>query len=779
MANFNPPPSRDTLGQARAKAYAGSLIPALIFVLFLALAYQGTQSQPSLAVDAERCDVGWCASSLFPAGRAWEQGVSTGDRVLAVDGEPLVGSTEKPDLANAATAEFLKPDGTSVTASASKGAVTASGLRVSMWLVASAFAFLGALVWFRRPDLPSAAGFLAFTFVAAFTTAIAPVAGGVAVRWGLGVQAVGVIITVPAFAYFLLVFLREQGIASRGSTRVVKVYAGISGLVLVGYGASLMDVRVYDFVRPALALSLVAGLFLCAGLLAKGFVAEKGFRPSDRVLKAPLIGVGLGVLPLSIFFVTLATGTPEVIPPRFAILPVALIPASFAYAILTHQLWGIRRLIHRGLVYALVSAVLLSFVVAGVALSSRLSGADSGTTGDLVVAGVLVVMGITAYSPLLRGARRLVDRLFYSDTPSYSEFVQGLQQDLTQADIEGGLAATLGEVLCERLDLEAMVLMTMSEDGQDAVGTRYGEGADRVVEAVKNERLRLSDVGRDGAPVIVPLDADQVIAVRLTTSTRDVGTLLLGPKRGGELFVTDEVNLILGAAPFIAMALDRDELSATMRQLNRRLVETEERERAKMAMDLHDGPLQKAVALAWDRAYAATNPKEVALELVDELREFGSRLRPSILDDLGLPSSIEWLLDSSLRGTDIAGTLALDDIDEDGRLPSDIELTLFRVTQEALNNAVKHSSAQALTVHLGLKGDVLCLKVQDNGVGIGGVGSGRIPSSRLGMVGMRERVMQVGGDLLVESDSGNGVTIQVTVPLTSEAVASIREQHGY
>ena len=163
---------------------------------------------------------------------------------------------------------------------------------------------------------------------------------------------------------------------------------------------------------------------------------------------------------------------------------------------------------------------------------------------------------------------------------------------------------------------------------------------------------------------------------------------------------------------------------------------------------------------------------------MDELREFGTRLRPSILDDLGLPSSVEWLLDSSLRGTGIAGALTLGGIDPDGRVPSEIELTLFRVTQEALNNVVKHSSAHNLDVYLGLKGDVLWLKVQDDGVGIGGAGSGRIPSSRLGMVGMRERVMQIGGELLVASEPGSGVTIEVTVPLTQEAMASIQEPNG-
>jgi signal transduction histidine kinase len=170
--------------------------------------------------------------------------------------------------------------------------------------------------------------------------------------------------------------------------------------------------------------------------------------------------------------------------------------------------------------------------------------------------------------------------------------------------------------------------------------------------------------------------------------------------------------------------------------------------------------------------------REVATELVNELRDLGSRLRPSILDDLGLPSSIEWLLDHNIRGTEISGRLALEGMGEDDRLDPEIELALFRVTQEATINAVKHSSANEVRIGIEQDEDQIALTIKDDGVGIGGPGSGRIASSRLGMVGMRERVMQVGGHLEVISWEGRGVFIQATVPLPSSTgeAASTDEQ---
>jgi signal transduction histidine kinase len=255
--------------------------------------------------------------------------------------------------------------------------------------------------------------------------------------------------------------------------------------------------------------------------------------------------------------------------------------------------------------------------------------------------------------------------------------------------------------------------------------------------------------------------------MQLWAAQQHVGTLFLGPKNGGELFIQEEVMLVMNAAPFMAAAIERHEMSQTMRHLARRLVDMDEYFRQWMAVDLHDGPLQKAVALAIGRVSDPEGQREVAAELVNELRELSSRLRPSILDDLGLPSSVEWLLEHNMRGTEIEGTLSLEGVEEDQRFDSAVELALFRVTQEAINNALKHSSATELRVNIERDEDQIALTIKDNGVGSGGTGSGRIPSSRLGMIGMSERVMQVGGHLEVHPWPGRGVFIQATVPMRS------------
>jgi signal transduction histidine kinase len=323
-------------------------------------------------------------------------------------------------------------------------------------------------------------------------------------------------------------------------------------------------------------------------------------------------------------------------------------------------------------------------------------------------------------------------------------------------------------VFVQHLGLESVIIFRNDEGGEPQVESAEGTGAHRVLEALRTQQIAMPQAEDREAPAVVPFEGEQLLFMQLWSSDEQVGTIVLGPKRGGELFIGDEVNLVANAAPFMAAALERHEMSNTMRMLNRRLVETDERSRQRMAIDLHDGPLQKAVTLAMGRIENPAEQREVATDLVTELRELSSRLRPSILDDLGLPASIDWLLEHSMRGTDSHGTLTLEGLDEDQRLDSDVELALFRVTQEAINNAVKHSSASELRISLERDEEQIALRIRDNGVGVKGAGSGRIPSSRLGLVGMRERVMQVGGHLEIHSQPGRGVFIQATVPLSEE-----------
>ena len=218
---------------------------------------------------------------------------------------------------------------------------------------------------------------------------------------------------------------------------------------------------------------------------------------------------------------------------------------------------------------------------------------------------------------------------------------------------------------------------------------------------------------------------------------------------------------------------DRDKLlSGDLRALSQRLLKAQEEERHRMAVDLHDGALQKAILLTRTDDQVTADPIELARELVYELREIGSRLRPSILDDLGLVPAIDWLSDATSKRVTIHTSLSLYGLSDDERFDPEVELALFRVTQETISNAVKHSDATRIDISLSKDGEELVLLVSDDGVGFtpSAMPRGDKTDGGVGLGGMRERVIQLNGTFEISSAPGAGTTILARVPARERAL---------
>ncbi len=207
-----------------------------------------------------------------------------------------------------------------------------------------------------------------------------------------------------------------------------------------------------------------------------------------------------------------------------------------------------------------------------------------------------------------------------------------------------------------------------------------------------------------------------------------------------------------------------------------KLVEAEETERRRIAQELHDETLQtlmvianKSEALAraeTDSTQAQGNlwVKQQVLSTMDDLRRLSMNLRPSILDNFGLVSGIRWLVNNS-NAQDGCHV----DISVHGEAPemsSLAEVTAFRVVQEALNNIQKHSEAAGAEVTVDFDTDRLHIQVSDDGVGfepperLGAF----VVESKLGVMGMEQRVTSIGGEMRLESYPGSGTRIWVSIP---------------
>ena len=151
---------------------------------------------------------------------------------------------------------------------------------------------------------------------------------------------------------------------------------------------------------------------------------------------------------------------------------------------------------------------------------------------------------------------------------------------------------------------------------------------------------------------------------------------------------------------------------------------------------------------------------EIVDEVLESVRKLAQALRPVILDDLGLDSSLRWLCERFSQRTQIPVEYQSN---LDRRFAEAEETHLFRITQEALTNIARHSGATQASVSLHLADKTIQLEIMDNGQGLQKASGEKNPS--LGMVGMRARARQLDGELMVENRKEGGLRLRVEVPL--------------
>ena len=208
-------------------------------------------------------------------------------------------------------------------------------------------------------------------------------------------------------------------------------------------------------------------------------------------------------------------------------------------------------------------------------------------------------------------------------------------------------------------------------------------------------------------------------------------------------------------------------LEAERRRAGTAALRAQEEERARVARDLHDEVNQSltGLLLRLEAAREAAPPeleseldetKALANQAMNELLSLARQLRPTALDDLGLKAAVGGLVEG-MRAGDVDASLQADGDFSD--LPDDVQLVVYRVAQEALSNAARHSGARRIEVGMRRRGAGAELVVSDDGRGFAFAEA----EEGLGLAGMRERALLVGGELTVESRPAHGTTVRLQV----------------
>ena len=372
--------------------------------------------------------------------------------------------------------------------------------------------------------------------------------------------------------------------------------------------------------------------------------------------------------------------------------------------------------------------------------------------------------------------------------------VRAVASTLNPKDV---LNAVIDEA-CKLLEAEVATVLLRDPGGDDLVcAAAAGPGSEAFLGTrrpitqgiagwVMRERLPsvVNDVRRD--PRFYPaidaatgLTTHSMVAVPLKFKGAVWGVVEAINKTDGEFTLTDS-EMLESLAGSAAVAMENARLFDQVRSgrqrlhtLSRRLVEVQEAERRHIARELHDEIGQVLTGLKLMLDMGARGPAEsirdtlaeaqaMTNDLLMRVREMSLNLRPAMLDDLGLAPTLVWYMERYRSMTNVQVDLRHAGLDR--RFPPELETAAYRIIQEALTNVARHAGVREATVRVWATEDVLGVQVEDQGAGFD-VEAALASGASSGLLGMRERVALLDGQLTLESNPGAGTCLTAELPL--------------
>lgn len=255
--------------------------------------------------------------------------------------------------------------------------------------------------------------------------------------------------------------------------------------------------------------------------------------------------------------------------------------------------------------------------------------------------------------------------------------------------------------------------------------------------------------------------------------------LFFSPSPSDALFETGVVILVAVLVNLWLRARAKQRGEEYLRFYAQQVTKAQEEERLRIARDLHDSTAQSLIALLHQLENLLYNKAKLPVgearelwvlherikDILQEVRQLGRDLRPSILDDVGLLAALRWAVREFKMEHSVAANLRVHG--DERRFSQEVELMLFRIVQEALSNIGRHSQASKAEVLIRFEEGKTAVIIKDDGIGfqppdkIGDLSR----SGKLGLVGMQERVLLLGGSLEVKSEPGKGTTVIVEAPI--------------
>ena len=391
------------------------------------------------------------------------------------------------------------------------------------------------------------------------------------------------------------------------------------------------------------------------------------------------------------------------------------------------------------------------------------------------------------------------------------DILLNVSQTLSQTMDLDEVAKVASRVVGTALGVDRCSIILLTEDGnhvevkgmysrlagkeQKLIGKQFSVKADKHWKTVIKKRkvLVINDIAKSSHGGIIQEHhlkdgLKSLLVTGMFFGKKLLGVLALSSLEQVRTFVPDEIKLIQAIANQVAVAIENARLMQVvkththeLKALSTQLMKAQENERKKIAQDLHDqvGQMLQSMKMNLDRIRRNLSSPTQKMEAnkdwladteillsqtIEDIRTLTFDLRPSMLDDFGLYSTLRWYIGDYAKRSNTR--VILKGKEDKYRFPIEIEVNLYRIVQEALNNVVKHANATEVTIFLSQKYSTAILSVKDNGKGFDTDRVLSSPHQGTGIFNMKERVNLLGGSFEIISKPGKGTRINVKIPFT-------------
>jgi two-component system sensor histidine kinase ComP len=580
------------------------------------------------------------------------------------------------------------------------------------------------------------------------------------------------------FLEFLNNYLKQYGVYLINRKLLFALYCINSLLLIIGSFFLIFGLRL-SIIRYSFLVVFLIGIILSLYILISRYIR---FRKTKHkpVLKIMLVGVTLAFCPF-VFLVGLPSiifGT-EFIPAPVAAAFLVFLPVTFIYLVTANRLFDVDFIINRIRYYSIIALFPTSvFILVLIYLLDK-----EITIIQKFQITLLTYIGIIAFLYLKEDLdSRFRSKLFrekYNFQASLNRFSHDIARVMKISELEERLIMEAKEVLAVKS------ISILEFDKNDCIF--------RVMKGVTDVPAKLIIEWIKEHPLVIPVGEMNVIdnGICLVVGKKMNKSYLLwiGNKLNRTYFNQDEKVWLKTIARYAGLVYENlhlieglmEELEETIEQkksvptwILRLIFNLSEKERRRLASDLHDSALQDQ--LLWyrnldlismdkripvDLKEQLDNVAEGLLDVIHQIRETCNELRPPLLKETGIVKALENLFANvQLRYNYVVNF----ETDFDADLDYEHILALYRIVQELLTNASKHSKATIVEIILKSKNDTLILKYQDNGVGM--ELKNLNPSfAHMGLSGIKERVSSLEGEVSFYSSPGNGFQVLICIPM--------------